>query len=47
MVLEVYVRGGPIPKGARGSAEIELGRGSTAGTVSYDWFRFRLPRLDD
>jgi hypothetical protein len=46
-VLEVYVRGGPIPTGAAGSVEIELGRMTPTGTASYEWFRFQLPRLDD
>jgi hypothetical protein len=36
-VLEIFVRGGTIPKGATGTVELEQGE---------SWFKFRLPRIE-
>jgi hypothetical protein len=56
-VLEVFVRGKPIPVGAGGVVELEQGethrqdasgrlQALGANAVPYQWFRFGLPPLD-
>ena len=49
VVVEVYVRGNPLPSNAPGAVELQLGDSTEAaagGQVRFVWFRFRLQRFD-
>lgn len=56
-VLDVFIRGGPVQRRADGMVELEQGETHVRSpdgtlipadmkTVTYAWFRFRLPALD-